>query len=119
MAHLVKLKGSLKDHVNLNTVKNNIVTYIQSIPNYQTLKNDVELYELIFTRLKNELKQSSGPIDYSTVVLDILTIVFSLTDLEKTAIFKVLQYLDFNGLVKKAGVLKKAQVSVVNYLKGK
>ena len=119
MAHLVKLKGSLKDHVNLNNVKNNIVTYIQTIPNYQALKNDVELYELIYTRLKNELKQSNGNIDYSQAVLDILTIVFSLTDAEKTAIYKVLHYLDFNGLIKKATILKKAKISVLKYLKGK
>jgi hypothetical protein len=117
MSKLVKLKGSLKDHVNLNTVKNDIVTYIHNIPNYQSLKNDVELYELIYKRLKNELKQSTGDIDYVNVLMDILTTVFSLNELERSAIYKVLQYLDFNGLIKKASFVRRSKVYALSFVK--
>jgi hypothetical protein len=115
MAELITLKGSLHDHVTLNTVKNDIVTYVQSIPNYAALKNDIELYALICKRLKNELKQVASTIDYSQVVLDILTIIFNLSAEEKSSIFKVLQYLEFNKLVKKSSIIKKVKVYGKNF----
>jgi hypothetical protein len=112
---LITLKGSLQDHINLNTVKNDIVTYIQTIPNYQLLKNDVELYELIYRRLLDDLKLTIPP-DYSQIVIDILTIVFGISETERAGIYKVLQYLQFNKLVKKSGVLKKTASFVSNSL---
>ena len=48
---LIPLKNSLKNINDLATLKQMVVCIIQSLPNYQTLKNDVELILYAFNEI--------------------------------------------------------------------
>jgi len=114
---LIQPKNSLDEHIKINTVKNEIVTHIQSIPNYQILKNDVELIEYVSSKIINLIKVK----DYnlSEIVLDIFCISFSLSDLERDCLKKVIEYLLKNKVIKKISKIKKYSNNVFSLIKKK
>jgi hypothetical protein len=114
---LVEPKNSLADHININTVKNTIVTWIQSIPNYEALKNDVELIKITAKKLQNCVTVKNHDLPQS--ILDIFSTVFNLSDVEKNMLLKVIQFLVDNELAKPSSTIKKMKFSLTNYVKKK
>jgi hypothetical protein len=75
---LVTAKGSLSDHILINKAKNAIVTKISSIPKFSILKFDIELMKYEANLVKNLISSKNKTIDIKSVVIEILTSVFSI-----------------------------------------
>jgi hypothetical protein len=116
-ASLIKPKNSLDDHIKINTLKNEIVLMITKIPNYQILKNDIELIEYVATQIKNLIKTPNY--DLTTIIVEIFTNVFSLSNDEQTALKKVIEYLINNKTIQKISKLTKLSNSVYSVVKKK
>ena len=52
----IDLKNSLKTHFDKETLINKITSLISFIPNYQSIKLDVELTKLVINIIEDELK---------------------------------------------------------------
>jgi hypothetical protein len=86
----VQPKNTLADHIVINTLKNDLVKYIESIPNYSALKNDVELLKLLCNKIENIPKKNQTNLDKAATIIDIMSTVFSLSDSEKASLNKLL-----------------------------
>jgi Ser-tRNA(Ala) deacylase AlaX len=90
---------------------------ITKIPNYQILKNDIELIEYVATQIKNLIKTPNY--DLPTIIVEIFTNVFSLSNDEQTALKKVIEYLINNKTIQKISKLTKLSNSVYSVVKKK
>lgn len=82
----IKLKHSARNVILENTLIKNIVDKIKNIPQFDQLKNDIELTEHVCNLVENSItgNKNSKPIDKKNLVLKIITMLFSLNnDLEK------------------------------------
>jgi hypothetical protein len=106
---IIKPKNKLKTHLKLAEISKGIIDKIQSIPNYQELKNDLETLLYICTLVENEIKQTkSKTINKKEIVLDILQKIFNLKSEEVTIISKHIEFLHINELIKKITDCEKA-----------
>ena len=76
----VKLKLSLKTFVTNEFAVKEIVEYIKSIPNYQSLKNDLQLLEYILNLGENVFAKISSPEQKVDFVNKITSLVFGQMD---------------------------------------
>jgi len=58
----IDLKNSLKIHFNKETLINKITSLISFIPNYQSLKLDIELTKLVINIIEDEFKNEKKQI---------------------------------------------------------
>jgi hypothetical protein len=104
---LVDAKNTLADHITVNTVKNTIVTKISSIPNFTSLKYDLELIKYISNLIENMIpKKTKQALDKPQTIIDIMTTLFSLNDQEKAILSKSITFLMNNNHIKTASMIK-------------
>ena len=82
--NLIPLKNSLKNINDLATLKQMVVCKIQSLPNYQTLKGDVELILYACNTLENcHVDLKAAKINKRQLVVAVFSELFNLYDEEK------------------------------------
>ena len=99
--NLIPLKNSLKGLNDLAQLKQMIVSKIQSLPNYQTLKGDVELILYACNTLENahvDLKASK--INKRQLVVSVFAEIFNLNDEEKLTLSNTIQFLFDHNKIK-------------------
>ena len=91
---LIPLKNSLKNLSDLATLKQMVCCKIQSIPNFQTLKGDVELILYACNTLENyHVDISANKIDKKLLIVNAFTELFNLTEDEKVILTNTIQFL--------------------------
>ena len=101
------LKNSAKHVMLKNEIIDFIIKEIQKIPNYQEMKNNLELVRFICNMLENLIVNNDENIDKKQTVIDILTQLFFFnTGTDKLSIENQIQFLFDNGLIKKIATLK-------------
>ena len=119
---LVSFQNSLEDHNTTYTTVDAIVQKIQSIPNHQALKLDLELCLYVCKVIENMIgsKSSTSTVDKSTIAVTVFKAIFpDLTDTETAYIQKQIQYFWSNKLITKRGLLIKFGIFAFNILKKK
>ena len=117
---LVKLKNKLKNLDRLGELTKQITDKIHSMPNYQELKNDLEVILYVCTIVENEIKQNkTKSISKKDIVIDILNQLFNISDEEKELFGKHIEFLHSNSLIKKVTDYEKIGRSVFNWVNKK
>jgi hypothetical protein len=114
---LVDAKNTLADHIAVNTVKNNIVTKISSIPNYISLKYDLELIKYISNLIENMIpKNTKKTLDKPSTIIDIMSTLFSLNDQDKSILSQSITFLMNNKHIKTSSTIKTVRRSVGGWI---
>jgi hypothetical protein len=109
----VKIKHSLKSFVQQNTLIDQIVKHVQTIPNYQNLKNDVELIKYVCKMIEQLVKQGNSKqpigikIDKKQLAITIFNQIFGLSPTEISFISSLIEFFVQNEIVKKKTCLSK------------
>jgi len=114
----IKLKHSARNVILENTLIKNIVDKIKNIPQFDQLKNDIELTEHVCNLVENSItgNKNSKPIDKKNLVLKIIIMLFSLNnDLEKKVIEQQIDYLYNNNMINKIPLTTKIFNSLKNW----
>ena len=114
----IKLKHSARNVILENTLIKNIVDKIKNIPQFDQLKNDIELTEHVCNLVENSItgNKNSKPIDKKNLVLKIIIMLFSLNnDLEKKVIEQQIDYLYNNNMINKRPLTTKIFNSLRNW----
>ena len=97
-----------------------ILKDIQKIPNYQSLKNEVEILLHICNLIENLISKNKQKIDKKKLVLDIMAQVFCCnSDSEREVLEKQIQFLYDNKLITKVTKFKqvaKKVFAVANFI---
>jgi translation initiation factor 2B subunit (eIF-2B alpha/beta/delta family) len=116
----VKVKNSLKSFITSNVIVNNLIKEIQTIPNYQNLKYDMELVERICQTIEEKVKKgnskSTNKIDKKQLVINVLQQLFQLNPTEIQIVDKTIEYFVSNGIVKNKTIFKKLFSCLVDQL---
>ena len=113
---IIKLKHKLKSLERLGELTKQITDKIQSMPNHQELKNDLEVILYVCTIVENEIKQNkTKSYDKKQIVIDMLQRVFTYKPDELTFISKNIDFLHINDLIKKVSDCEKAGNKVFNW----
>jgi len=119
---LVSFENSLDDHNTTYTTVDALVQKIQSIPNHQALKLDMEL-TLYVCKVVEEVigkKSKTSTVDKGTIVLSVFQAIFPRLSDEDTAYIKnQIQYFWSNKMIKRRGLLIKYGIFAFNLLKKK
>lgn len=105
---LIPLKNSLKNLDDASTLKKTIQTKIESLPNYQSLKGDVELILYACNTLENahvDLKASK--VNKRQLIVSVFSEIFNLNDEEKFTLSNTIQFLFDHHKIKQ---IKKALI---------
>ena len=113
MADLIKKSGTLLLHHEVNDIIAKVSLTIREIPEYNSLKLNHDLCVYVLNLVMNMVQ--SKTLDIPTIVVAIMTKVFSLNEEETGLLNKQIEYLISSGAVKKVGFLKIA----FKYLKKK
>ena len=98
---LIPLKNSLKNLNDLAILKQMVVCKIQSLPNYQTLKGDVELILYACNTLENcHVDLKAAKINKRQLVVAVFSELFNLNDEEKLTLSNTVQFLFGHGKIK-------------------
>ena len=104
----VKLKLSLKTFVTNEFAVKDIVEYIKTIPNYQSLKNDLQLLEYILNLGENVFAKKSSPEQKIDFVIKIMSLVYGGMDASTLdTCKKQIQFLINNNHVQRISKLSK------------
>jgi hypothetical protein len=107
----VKIKNSIKIFTKTNVLIDQLIKHIQTIPNYQNLKNDIELIEYICQLVEQMIKKGNSDktnkIDKKQLVLTVLQQLFALNPNEILSIANQIEYLVINGIIKKKALISK------------
>jgi hypothetical protein len=107
----VKIKNSIKIFTKTNVLIDQLIKHIQTIPNYQNLKNDIELIEYICQLVEQMIKKGnsdkSNKIDKKQIVLTVLQQLFALNPSELLNVTNQIEYLVINGIIKKKALFSK------------
>ena len=94
----IKLNNILKHHYNFEIVREELLIEFRKIPKIEELKFDSELTTCLMNIIEQVIKKSHK-IDKKNLVIQILTELFSLTDLEQQIISKDIDFIHSNGLI--------------------
>ena len=98
---LIPLKNSLKNLNDLAILKQMVVCKIQSLPNYQTLKNDVELVLYACNTLENaHVDLKAAKINKRQLIVSVFGELFNLNDEEKLTVSNTIQFLFDHSKIK-------------------
>ena len=98
---LIPLKNSLKNLNDLAILKQMVVCKIQSLPNYQTLKNDVELVLYACNTLENaHVDLKAAKINKRQLIVSVFGELFNLNDEKKLTVSNTIQFLFDHGKIK-------------------
>ena len=101
-------KNSAKHVMLKNELIAFIITEIQKIPNYQELKNNLELIRFVCNMLENLITNNKENIDKKQTVIEIISQLFcSFSEDDKKAISNQVQFLFDNKFIKKVSNIKK------------
>lgn len=102
------LSGSVQSHYEHNTVKQNIISILQHIPEISTLKGQSKLLELVCQMVEdrvkhgNSKKPSTLKVDKKQLVIDVLDRLFNLSPIEKQILSKNIDYFfEHNSIIKR------------------
>jgi hypothetical protein len=117
----VDLKRFLKDHFDKHSLIDKTIQYIKLIPSFDKLKLDPELTLLILNIIKSEIPP--GTLEKEKVVLElllnILSQIYSLCELEVNVIKQQVVFLTNNNKVKGVSSYKKILKSSTRWLSRK
>ena len=101
----VKLKNSMKIFAKSGSIVNQIIQHLQTIPNYQNMKGNLELLEYVCKLIEEMVKNGNSnkliKIDKKALVLDIFTQLFGLLEPELELLATHIDYFIINCIVKK------------------
>lgn len=98
---LIPLKNSLKSLSDLALLKQMVVSKIQSLPNYETLKNDVELVLFACNILENAHKDlKATKLNKRQLIVSVFAEIFNLDDQEKLTVSNTVQFLFDHSKIK-------------------
>ena len=106
----VKVNSSLKAFINEKTLINNIVTTIQAIPDYTTLKNDIALIEHVLQLIQNSCLSS----DITNICIKIITTIFP--DIDIPILTREINFLISTGVIKSIPLLKRYYKSIKKFV---
>ena len=119
---LVDFKNSLSDHnITYSTIAD-LVTKIQTIPNHQALKLDLELTLYICKVVENIIgkKTKTSTIDKSNMVIQVFRAIFpTMSPDEINYVQNQIQYFWSNKMIKRRGTLIKYGIYALNFVKKK
>ena len=105
----LKLSKTAKSIILSNEIKTFIINDIKLIPNYETMKTDLELVKHICNMVEELNKKKVDPkIDKKAIVLDVLKILFPELSVEQTMMIDT--FIDFicqNDLISKISSVSK------------
>ena len=105
----LKLSKTAKSIILCNEIKTFIINDIKLIPNYETMKTDLELVKHICNMVEELNKKKVDPkIDKKAIVLDVLKILFPELSVEQTMMIDT--FIDFicqNDLISKISSVSK------------
>ena len=105
----LKLSKTAKSTILSNEIKTFIINDIKLIPNYETMKTDLELVKHICNMVEELNKKKVDPkIDKKAIVLDVLKILFPELSVEQTMMIDT--FIDFicqNDLISKISSVSK------------
>lgn len=107
---LVSLKHTMKKHIAVNDMKNSICDAVRSFPNYQELKQDVNLVKYVCNCIESTYVSSNDKekIDKKQLVIDIFVCLFpELNNLDQiNRIVSLITFLHDNKDIHNLGVSK-------------
>lgn len=110
-------KNSARHVMLKNEIIDFVIKEIQKIPNYQEMKNNLELIRFVCNMLENLITNNNEKIDKKQTVIDIISQLFCFfTEDDKKAIANQVQFLFDNKFIKKVSmvkILKKTLISCV------
>ncbi len=110
-------KNSARHVMLKNEIIDFVIKEIQKIPNYQEMKNNLELIRFVCNMLENLITNNNEKIDKKQTVIDIISQLFCFfTEDDKKAISNQVQFLFDNKFIKKVSmvkILKKTLISCV------
>jgi len=114
------INKSGKSTILKNDIMDFILKDIQKIPNYQSLKNEVEILLHICNLIENLISKNKQKIDKKKLVIDIMAQVFCCnSDSEREVLEKQIQFLYDNKLITKVTKFKqvaKKVFAVANFI---
>lgn len=112
----IKLKHKLQILDKLGEVSKFIIERVQSMPNYQELRNDVEILLYICTVIENEISQTkTKSINKKDIVIDIVHKIFSLKPEEFKNIEKNIEFLHSNNMIRKISNYEKVPLKIASW----
>lgn len=113
----LKLSKTAKSTILTNEMKNFIINDIKMIPNYETMKTDLELVKHLCSMVEELNRKELDPkIDKKSIVLDVLKILFPDLSVEQTMFMDT--FIDFicqNDLISKVSTVSKVVGSLKNF----
>jgi hypothetical protein len=111
-------KNSAKHVMLKNELIEFVIKEIQKIPNYQELKNNLELIRFVCNMLENLISNNNEKIDKKQTVIDIISQLFcTFSDEDKKAISNHVQFLFDNKFIKKVSIVKKVKKTLISCAK--
>ena len=115
LANLVPLKNSLALIVKKGNIIDTIVSQIVEIPEFSSLKGDLEIAKYVCNIVEHLVSKKSG-IDKQDIVVQALTKVFNLNYEEQAVLRTTIQFLWDNKQIKKVGNIKIAMSSIGSWV---
>ena len=113
---LIPLKNSLKSLSDLALLKQMVVSKIQSLPNYETLKNDVELVLFACNVLENAHKDLKGTkLNKRQLIVLVFAEIFNLDDQEKLTVSNTVQFLFDHSKIKQVKIVLVVGNVIINW----
>ena len=104
MAELVKKKGTLRLHSEINDIIARVTLLIKEIPEFHLLKGNHDLCVYVLNLVTNMVK--SKTIDVEAIVIQVMTKAFELNDTEVANLREQIAYLQSSGAVQRVSNLK-------------
>ena len=104
MAELIKKKGTLRLHSEINDIIARVSLLIKEIPEFHLLKGNHDLCVYVLNLVTNMVKSKS--IDVEAIVIQVMTKVFELNDAEVANLKEQIAYLQSSGAVQRVSNLK-------------
>ena len=115
-SNLIPLKNNLKNISDVATLRQMVVCKIQSLPNYQALKGDVELILYACNTLENCQKDiGAKKLDKRQLVVSVFAELFNLSDEEKLTLNNTVQFLFDHGKIKQIKKVVVVGNAIVNW----
>ena len=109
MSSITAYPQDLKVSVLISNVKQEIITKLSAIPNFQLLKNDISVILFVCNAIENYGLKPKYQINKCKLVTEILVAVFGLNEDETTVVIKHIQFL-FNSKL-----IQRLKTSVILY----
>lgn len=113
----IKLNDKLKHLEKIAELSKSLVTRIQSYPDLNDLKLDLDIILYICTIIENEIKQNkTKSIDKKALVISILTKIHPHTAPELVILNKQIEFLHSNSLINKISQIEKNGKAVFDWM---